>query len=107
VSATCPNCDILLVEANAATLASLGKAETTAAAADPVAIGNSFGVPETTSETNYDADFTHAGIASRAAGDNGYGVQYPLPPRRHRRGRHHPLDRGRNQSRIHRDGLVR
>jgi subtilase family serine protease len=78
VSATCPNCNILLVEANAATLPSLGKAEDTAAAAHPVAIGNSFGVPETTAETNFDADFTHPGIAiTAAAGDNGYGVQYP------------------------------
>jgi subtilase family serine protease len=78
VSAICPNCDILLVESNAATLQSLGKAEDTAAAADPVSIGNSFGVPEISSEATDDAAYTHPGIAiTAAAGDNGYGVQYP------------------------------
>jgi subtilase family serine protease len=78
VSAICPNCNILLVEANSPTLNSLGKAEDIAAAADPVAIGNSFGLPETKSETNDDADYSHPGIAiTAAAGDNGYGVQYP------------------------------
>jgi subtilase family serine protease len=78
VSAVCPNCDILLVEANAATLPSLEKAEDTAAAADPVSIGNSFGVGETSTEANADSAFTHPGIAiTAAAGDDGYGVQYP------------------------------
>jgi len=68
----------LLVEANAATLPSLGAAENTAAAAKPVSIGNSFGVPEAGAETAYDGDFIHDGIAvTAAAGDNGYGVQYP------------------------------
>ena len=75
VSATCPNCNILLVESNDATLKSLAKAENTAAAADPVAIGNSYGVSEVSSETGYDASYTHAGIAiTAAAGDNGYGA---------------------------------
>jgi subtilase family serine protease len=78
VSAVCPNCNILLVEANAATLPDLEKAENTAAAAGPVSIGNSFGVGETSSEANADSAFTHPGIAvTAAAGDNGYGVQYP------------------------------
>jgi len=78
VSAICPNCNILLVESNAASLKSLGKAENAAAAADPVAIGNSYGVSETASETTADIDYTHPGIAVTAAtGDDGYGVQYP------------------------------
>jgi subtilase family serine protease len=78
VSATCPNCDILLVEASAATIESLGAAEDTAAAAGPVSIGNSFGVTETASETSEDRHFSHAGIAITAAtGDDGYGTQYP------------------------------
>ena len=78
VSAVCPHCNILLVEANAATLPSLEKAENTAAAAGPVSIGNSFGVSETSTEADGDSAFTHPGIAiTAAAGDNGYGVQYP------------------------------
>jgi subtilase family serine protease len=78
VSAVCPHCDILLVEAASATVADLGAAEDTAAAADPVSIGNSFGVSETSSETRSDRSFTHSGIAiTAAAGDDGYGVQWP------------------------------
>jgi len=78
VSATCPNCDIRLVEASAATLPSLGAAEDTAAAAGPVSIGNSFGVSETRSETIEDRNFSHPGIAiTAAAGDDGFGTQYP------------------------------
>ncbi len=78
VSAICPNCNILLVEANAATVQSLGVAENTAAAAKPVSIGNSFGVSESASEINADRNFTHPGVAiTAAAGDDGYGVQWP------------------------------
>jgi subtilase family serine protease len=78
VSAVCPNCNILLVEANEATLPSLARAEDTAAAAEPVSIGNSYGVAETSSETAYDSAYSHPGIAiTAAAGDDGYGVQYP------------------------------
>ena len=78
VSAICPNCNILLVEANAATVQSLGVAENTAAAAKPVSIGNSFGVSESASEANADRNFTHPGVAvTAAAGDDGYGVQWP------------------------------
>ena len=78
VSAVCPNCNILLVEADAATLQSLGKAEDAAAEADPVSIGNSWGTGEWNAETAFDGHFTHPGIAiTAAAGDNGYGVQWP------------------------------
>jgi subtilase family serine protease len=78
VSAVCPNCNILLVEADSATLPALGAAEDTAAAAKPVSIGNSFGVGEAPSELRQDRHFSHAGIAiTAAAGDDGYGVQWP------------------------------
>ncbi len=78
VSAVCPNCNILLVEADAATPESLGRAELTAAAAEPVSIGNSFGVSESPSEIGADWYFRHPGIAvTAAAGDDGYGVQWP------------------------------
>jgi len=78
VSAVCPDCNILLVESDSATFQSLGKAEDTAAAAGPVSIGNSFGSGEFRSETNADQHFQHPGIAiTAAAGDDGYGVQWP------------------------------
>ncbi|HXQ44916.1 MAG TPA: hypothetical protein VN816_09785 [Acidimicrobiales bacterium] len=78
VSAICPDCNILLVEADAATPQSLARAEDTAAAADPVSIGNSFGMDESPAETSGDAFFDHAGIAvTAAAGDDGYGVEWP------------------------------
>ena len=78
VSAICPNCNILLVEADAATIQSLGTAEDSAAAAGAVSIGNSFGVSEERSETSDDRYFDHPGVAVTAAsGDDGYGTQYP------------------------------
>ena len=46
VSAICPDCNILLVEANSPTFSNLGAAELTAAAAGPVSIGNSYGGAE-------------------------------------------------------------
>ena len=78
VSAICPHCNILLVEANSATFAHLGAAEGTAAAAGPVSIGNSYGGGEPSSETSMDTYYHHTGIAIAAAtGDSGYGVEYP------------------------------
>ncbi len=78
VSAICPNCNVLLVEANSASFANLGTAENTAAARNPVSIGNSYGGSESSAETSYDSYYTHPGIAITAAtGDDGYGVIYP------------------------------
>jgi subtilase family serine protease len=79
VSAACPDCHILLVEAASADMPVLAAAENTAAAyPGVVAISNSFGVPETSTETTWDADFHHPGIAiTAAAGDSGYGTVYP------------------------------
>ncbi len=79
VSATCPSCHILLVEASSANNADLYKAEDTAAATSGVvAISNSYGGSEASSETADDAHFNHPGIAITASsGDNGYGVSYP------------------------------
>lgn len=79
VSAACPSCHILLVEASSANDADLYKAEDTAAAtAGVVAISNSYGGSETSTETADDTHFNHPGIAITASsGDNGYGVSYP------------------------------
>ena len=81
VSAICPDCNILLVEASSPTFSNLGAAELTAAAAHPVSIGNSYGGAESSSETSYDSYYgsgSEKGIAITAAtGDDGYGVEYP------------------------------
>jgi hypothetical protein len=83
VSATCPDCHILLVEANSATDADLYKAVDTAAATSGVAaISNSYGGAEASTQTADDAHFNHPGVAITASsGDNGYGVSYPAASR--------------------------
>jgi subtilase family serine protease len=79
VSAICSGCRILLVEAASATQADLGTAENTAAATSGVvAISNSWGGSESSTETTDDAAFNHHGIAITASsGDGGYGAIWP------------------------------
>ena len=79
VSAACPHCNVLLVEANTNSLENLGTAVDTAASFKPVAIGNSYGGSEFSSEVSFgQAHYAHPGIAiTAAAGDNGYGVEFP------------------------------
>jgi hypothetical protein len=79
VSAACPACHILLVEATDNSFDNLVAAVNTAAGTDGVvAISNSYGAPEFLGETGYDADYTHPGIAvTVSSGDNGYGAEYP------------------------------
>ncbi|MGE5282836.1 MAG: peptidase S8 [Chloroflexota bacterium] len=79
VSATCPRCNILLVEAGSSSLFDLGEAVETAAAFGPVAIGNSYGAEEFSLEELFAVLFyDHPGIAvTAAAGDGGYGVYFP------------------------------
>ena len=79
ISATCPTCHILLVEANSANTPDLAAAEDAAAAAPGVAaISNSYGGSEGSSETATDGAYNHPGVAITASsGDGGYGVEYP------------------------------
>ncbi len=78
VSAICPSCHIVLVEASSASFADLGTAENTAAARGATAISNSYGGREWSGEGSVDAAYTHPGIAiTVSSGDNGYGVEYP------------------------------
>ena len=82
VSAICPDCNILLVEASSPTFSNLGAAELTAGAARPVSIGNSYGGGESSSETSLDTYYDQPGIAITAAtGDSGFGVEYPAASR--------------------------
>jgi subtilase family serine protease len=78
VSAICPNCHIILIEASSATVADLAAAENKAAELGATEITNSFGGSEASSQTSYDSAFNHPGIAiTVSAGDAGYGVEYP------------------------------
>ncbi|WP_410592907.1 putative Ig domain-containing protein [Amycolatopsis sp. lyj-23] len=79
VSAICPNCRILLVEANQASMADLGTAVNTAVSLGAKYVSNSYGGSEDGSEVSSDsAYFHHPGVAITAStGDNGYGISYP------------------------------
>ncbi|HET6571170.1 MAG TPA: hypothetical protein VFG58_06765, partial [Solirubrobacterales bacterium] len=79
VSAICPNCNILLVEASSNSFEDLMAAVDTAAGFGPVAIGNSYGGGEFRGEEAYAAaHYSHPGVAITAAsGDAGYGAEFP------------------------------
>src|SRR6266545_3285355 len=83
VSATCPKCHILLVEASSAYLSDLGKAVNTAVRLGARYVSNSYGAPESSSDTSYDSQYyNHTGVAITAsAGDDGYGSAYPADSR--------------------------
>lgn len=78
VSAICPNCKIILVEAQSDSGTGLFVAENTAARLAGY-VSNSWGESESSSETSLDTTyFNHPGVAiTAAAGDSGYGVIYP------------------------------
>jgi len=77
VSATCPNCHILLVEANSNGLGDLLTAENEAVALGANTISNSWAASEFSGETSYDSYFHHNIPITAAAGDSGYGVGWP------------------------------
>ena len=77
VSAICPNCHILLVEASSPTLANLATAVDTAVRLGATEVSNSYGGSEI-GTGGYESSYTHAGVPITAsAGDNGYGVEFP------------------------------
>jgi len=78
VSAICPKCNIMLVEASSSSMANLAQAVNTAAAHGATAISNSYGGGEFYGEGSYDSSYSHNGVAITAStGDSGYGVEYP------------------------------
>jgi subtilase family serine protease len=79
VSAICPKCHILLVEASSASITNLGIAVNTAVKLGAVAVSNSYGQNESASDPTYDTKYyKHPGVAvTVSAGDSGYGVGYP------------------------------
>jgi hypothetical protein len=78
VSAICPNCNILVVEAKTAQFTNLGVAVETAVALGADVVSNSYGAEEFASEIAYNDAYEHPGVAIVASsGDTGYGVSYP------------------------------
>jgi hypothetical protein len=80
VSAICPHCHILLVEANSNGFGDLGTAEDEAVTLGARVVSNSWGSGEFDGETGWDGDFDHTGVAiTFSSGDGAYraGVQYP------------------------------
>jgi subtilase family serine protease len=80
VSAVCPNCKILLVEADSNSFADLGTAVNEAVALGANAVSNSYGGGEFFGETSsaYAGPYNHPTVAITASsGDGGYGVEVP------------------------------
>lgn len=79
VSAICPNCHILLVEASSSSFNDLGTAVTTAVRLGANVISNSYGGQEDGQSAQSVAHYyNHPGvIITASSGDNGYGVQLP------------------------------
>src|SRR5436305_3202372 len=74
VSATCPTCHILLVEAKSNSFSNLATAVNYAATQGVTAISNSYGGSDSAETSQYN----HPGIAITASsGDSGYGIQSP------------------------------
>jgi hypothetical protein len=80
VSAVCPNCHILLVEANSNGFGTLATAVNEAVSLGARAVSDSWGSGEFGGETGWDGDWDHPGVAiTFSSGDGAYqaGVQYP------------------------------
>jgi subtilase family serine protease len=78
VSATCPDCRILLVEANSPDTSPLMTAVDTAVRLGASAVSLSFGGAEDSTIRTADRHLNHAGVAITASsGDDGYGAQWP------------------------------
>ncbi|WP_162242573.1 FG-GAP-like repeat-containing protein [Leifsonia sp. Leaf336] len=79
VSAACPNCRILLVEADSDLLSNLGAAAQTAVLFGAKYVSNSYGAIEAGNDfSSFDHYYDHPGVVVTASsGDAGYGTQFP------------------------------
>jgi subtilase family serine protease len=78
VSAICPNCRILLVEANSNALADIFASVNIAAGLGVSAISNGYGADEYPAEVADAANYHHPGIpVTASSGDDGYLVEFP------------------------------
>jgi subtilase family serine protease len=78
VPAVCPNCNILLVQANSNSDTDLSSGVNAAVALGARFVSNSYGGAESSGQTALDAQFfNHPGVAiTVATGDSGFGVEY-------------------------------
>ena len=75
VSAACPECKILLVEADSASFDDMGASVNEAVALGANEVSNSYGGAESGESATYAPYYTHPGVAIVASsGDSGYGV---------------------------------
>ena len=80
VSAICPHCHILLVEANSNGFGDLGTAVNEAVTLGAKVVSDSWGTGDFNGETGWDGNVDHPGVAiTFSSGDGAYqgGVQYP------------------------------
>ena len=77
VSAACPACSIVLVEANSASLDDLGAAVDTAASLGARAVSNSYYAAEWAGESAEDPHYAHAGIALTVSAGDSTKPSYP------------------------------
>ncbi|HEX6447072.1 MAG TPA: carboxypeptidase regulatory-like domain-containing protein [Streptosporangiales bacterium] len=79
VSAACPRCNILLVQADTANIDDLAVAEQTAVSLGAVAVSNSWGIDgEDPGQVDYDHFFEHKGVAiTFSSGDVGNQIIWP------------------------------
>lgn len=78
VSAICPNCNILLVEATSNAFTDLGSSVNTAVSLGATEVSNSYGGSEFSTEALYESYFNHPGVPiTVSSGDNSYGVMFP------------------------------
>src|SRR5258708_22729122 len=78
VSATCPNCHILLGEANDNSFATLAAAVDEAATLGANGITTRYGTSESSLALGFASHYNHPGSAVTASsGDSGFGVQFP------------------------------
>ena len=78
VSAICPNCSIVLVEANTNNFGDLLAGVNEAVALGANVVSNSYGSGEWSGESSYDSAFNHPGVAiTVSSGDAGYGTEWP------------------------------
>ena len=77
-SAICPNCKLLLVEANSNFFSDLAAAVDRAATLNATQISNSYGGNEYSGETSDESHYNHPGVAvTVSSGDSGYGAEFP------------------------------
>lgn len=78
VSAMCPNCKIILVEATSANDTDLSTAVNEAVALGAKVVSNSYGGSDGSYDSLYASAYNHPGVAITAsAGDQAYGAEFP------------------------------